>query len=130
QRADAYVVGARTAGQAREIDGISLFLLPSDTPGLRSQRQWRVDSLNVCLLSLDGVQLDQSALLGRAGEGYAVLSRVVDEATVALGGEMLGGMSAAFELTRNYLRERRQFGVAIGSFQALKHRAARLYIEL
>jgi alkylation response protein AidB-like acyl-CoA dehydrogenase len=55
---------------------------------------------------------------------------VIDEATVALTGEMLGGMSEAFDRTLGYLRERRQFGVAIGSFQALKHRAARLYIEL
>src|SRR4029079_4183659 len=63
-------------------------------------------------------------------EGHALLSRVIDEATVALTGEMLGGMAEAFDRTLAYLRERRQFGVAIGSFQALKHRAARLYIEL
>jgi len=55
---------------------------------------------------------------------------VVDEATAALTGEMLGGMAEALDRTVAYLRERRQFGVAIGSFQALKHRAARLYIEL
>jgi len=55
---------------------------------------------------------------------------VIDEATVALTGEMLGGMTEALDRTLAYLRERRQFGVAIGSFQGLKHRAARLYIEL
>jgi acyl-CoA dehydrogenase len=71
-----------------------------------------------------------SDALGPVGEGHALLGRVVDEATVALTGEMLGGMTEAFDRTLSYLRERRQFGVPIGSFQALKHRAARLYIEL
>jgi len=72
----------------------------------------------------------EADVLGRIGQGHALLGRVVDEATVALTGEMLGGMAEAFDKTLAYLRERRQFGVAIGSFQALKHRAARLYIEL
>jgi alkylation response protein AidB-like acyl-CoA dehydrogenase len=130
QLADGYVVAARTAGQDGERDGISLFVLSASSKGLKTQRQTRVDSLNVAELVLEGVELSESHLLGRAGEGYAVLSRVVDEATVALCGEMLGGMSEALERTRVYLRERRQFGVLIGSFQALKHRAARLFVEL
>jgi len=130
QLADGYVVAARTAGQHGERDGISLFVLPASSKGLKAQRQTRVDSLNAAELALEGVELSESSLLGRAGEGYALLSRVVDEGTVALCGEMLGGMTEAFERTRVYLRERRQFGVAIGSFQALKHRAARLYVEL
>jgi len=130
QLADGYVVAARTAGQDGDRDGISLFVLPSSSKGLNTQRQTRVDSLNVAELVLDGVALSESSLLGRAGEGYPVLSRVVDEATVALCGEMLGGMSEALERTRVYLRERRQFGVLIGTFQALKHRAARLFVEL
>ena len=74
--------------------------------------------------------MHEADVLGRIGQGHALLGRVVDEATVALTGEMLGGMAEAFDKTLAYLRERRQFGVAIGSFQALKHRAARLYIEL
>ncbi|MDB4988168.1 MAG: hypothetical protein JWN04_3346 [Myxococcaceae bacterium] len=130
QLADAYVVAARTSGSDGEQAGISLFVVPQAARGLKSERQWRVDSLNSSLLSFDDVELEEGALLGLAGEGYGALSRVVDEATVALCGEMLGGMSAAFDATRAYLRERRQFGVAIGSFQALKHRAAKLYIEI
>ena len=130
QLADGYVVAARTAGQDGEQEGISLFVLPPSSKGLTTQRQTRVDSLNVAELVLDGVALGESSLLGREGEGYPVLSRVVDEATVALCGEMLGGMSEALERTRVYLKERRQFGVLIGTFQALKHRAARLFVEL
>jgi alkylation response protein AidB-like acyl-CoA dehydrogenase len=125
-----YVVVARTAGADGAREGLSLFLLPADTRGLQSERQWRVDSLNSSLLGLDAVHVDTAQLLGTVDAGFSTLSRVLDEATVALCGEMLGGMSAAFDSTRAYLRERRQFGVPIGSFQALKHRAARLYVEL
>jgi len=128
--ADAYVVAARTAGQDGDRDGITLFLVPAQARGLASERQHRVDSLNVSQLTFEEVLVHEADVLGRVGQGHALLGRVVDEATVALTGEMLGGMAEAFDKTLAYLRERRQFGVAIGSFQALKHRAARLYIEL
>ena len=126
--ADAYVVSARTSGSGSE--GVSLFVVGKGAAGVRSERQTRVDSLNSSQLSFEAVAVQDADLLGPVGAGHALLSRVVDEATVALCGEMLGGMSAAFESTRTYLRDRRQFGVAIGTFQALKHRAARLYVEL
>ncbi len=128
--ADAYVVAARTEGQDGDRDGITLFLVPAQAHGLASERQHRVDSLNVAQLTFEDVLVREADVLGRAGQGHALLGRVVDEATVALAGEMLGGMTEALDRTLTYLRERRQFGVAIGSFQALKHRAARLYIEL
>jgi acyl-CoA dehydrogenase len=128
--ADAYVVAARTAGDDGDGSGIALFVVPAGTPGLSAVRQHRIDSLNVAQLVFDELVVGDDAELAAAGDGLGLLSRVVDEATVALAGEMLGGMSEALERTLAYLRERRQFGVAIGSFQALKHRAARLYIEL
>jgi len=128
--ADAYVVAARTAGDDGDADGIALFVVPATSPGVTSRRQHRIDSQNVAELAFDGVAVATGDALGAVGDGHALLARVVDEATVALAGEMLGGMSEAMERTLAYLRERRQFGVAIGSFQALKHRAARLYIEL
>ncbi|MET0343571.1 MAG: acyl-CoA dehydrogenase family protein [Polyangiales bacterium] len=128
--ADAYVVAARTSGNDGDKEGITLFVLPASTRGIQSERQVRVDSLNASLLTLEGVEAKDADVLGKVGEGHALLSRVVDEATVALAGEMLGGMVESFERTNAYLRERRQFNVVIGSFQALKHRAARLYIEL
>jgi alkylation response protein AidB-like acyl-CoA dehydrogenase len=125
--ADACVVAARATGQDGDRDGIALFLVPAHAPGLTSVRQHRVDSQNVAQLTFDEVIVSDADALGG---GHGLLSRVVDEATAALAGEMLGGMTEAFERTLAYLRERRQFGVAIGSFQGLKHRAARLYIEI
>jgi len=124
------VVAARTDGGDGEREGIALFLVPASARGVASERQYRVDSLNASQVTFDDVEVGEADLLGGAGAGYGLLGRVVDEATVALTGEMLGGMAEALERTLAYLRERRQFGVAIGSFQALKHRAARLYIEL
>jgi len=128
--ADAYVVAARTGGQDGDASGITVFLVPASARGIVSERQRRVDSLNVAQLTFEDVALGDGDALGTVGEGHGLLGRVVDEATVALAGEMLGGMTEAFERTMVYLRERRQFGVAIGSFQALKHRAARLFIEI
>jgi len=128
--ADAYVVAARTAGQDGDREGITLFIVPAQARGVASVRQHRVDSLNVAQVTFEDALVRDADVLGSAGQGHALLGRVVDEATVALTGEMLGGMTEAFDRTLTYLRERRQFGVPIGSFQALKHRAARLYIEL
>jgi acyl-CoA dehydrogenase len=76
------------------------------------------------------VAVGADATLGEAGQGGPLLARVLDRATVALTAEMLGGMQATFDMTLDYLKTRQQFGKPIGSFQALKHRAARLFIEL
>ena len=128
--ADAFVVVARSAGAERDADGISLFLVEREADGLRLERQHRVDSRNAALLHLDGVSVDASALIGEEGGGGDLLEEVVDFATVGLCAEMLGGMSEAFDRTLAYLKAREQFGVPIGSFQALKHRAAELFIEI
>ena len=102
--ADAIVVTARVDGAEDEPDGIGLFLVPRDAPGLRAERQWRVDSRACARLELRDVP-------------------------VGLCAEMLGGLSEAFDRTLAYLKVREQFGVPIGSFQALKHRAARMFVE-
>jgi len=122
--ADAIIVSAQTAG------GISLFLVPAGTSGVRCERQRRLDSRAAAVVSLDGVAVPGDALVGEEGQAGAVLERVVDRATVGLCADMLGGMSQAFDLTLDYLKEREQFGVRIGSFQGLKHRAAKLFIEI
>jgi alkylation response protein AidB-like acyl-CoA dehydrogenase len=130
QLADAYVVSARVSGSPGEREGIALFLVPAGTKGVSSVRQVRVDSLNTAIVRFANVELKDTAMLGTAAQGYALLGEAVDRATVALCGEMLGGMSEAFDRTLSYLKERKQFGAPIGSFQGLKHRAARLYIEI
>jgi alkylation response protein AidB-like acyl-CoA dehydrogenase len=130
QVADALVVSARTAGDDADADGIGLFLVPADAAGLTITRQTRVDHRGAALVGFDGVEVAADAAVGEVGNASALLERVIDRATVALGAEMLGGMSKAFELTLEYLKERKQFGVPIGSFQALKHRAANVFTEI
>lgn len=128
--ADAIVVVARSAGDDTDAAGLSLFLVPSGTAGLSIKRQQRVDSRAAAILEFDGLRVADDALLGAAGAGNAVLETVIDAATVGLCAEMLGGMQQAFDDTLAYLRQREQFGTVIGSFQGLKHRAARLFIEI
>jgi len=127
---DAFVVVARSSGAADERAGISLFLLEKGAAGLSVERQHRVDDRNAALVKLDGVELGADALLGGQGEGLTLLERVIDGATAGLCAEMLGSMSEAFERTLTYMKQRLQFGVPIGSFQALKHRAAEIFIEI
>ncbi len=128
--ADALMVSARTAGEQDDPNGITLFLVPQGAPGLAVTPQNRIDSRAVALVSLDGVKVGPENVVGSLGEGEQVLSQVVDCATVGLCAEMLGGMSQIFADTLAYLKIRQQFGVLIGSFQALKHRAARLFMEI
>ena len=122
--ADAIIVSARTSA------GISLFLVPGDASGVRRERQLRLDSRGAAVVSLDSVAVGADALVGDEGQAGGILEEVVDRATVGLCADMLGGMSQAFDLTLDYLKEREQFGVRIGTFQALKHRVAKLFIEI
>ena len=128
--ADALVVVARTSGGEADREGISLFLVPADAPGLEVVAQSRVDSRGCARIRLDDCTLGADALLGEAGGGLEPLEAVADLATAGLCAEMLGSMSEAFERTIEYLKQRTQFGVPIGSFQALKHRAAQCFIEI
>ena len=128
--ADAIIVSARTSDEDGDVDGITLFLIPKETTGMTITRQSRLDSRNVALVNLKDVEVSESNVVGAVGQGGQLLGRVVDMATVALCGEMLGGMTVAFERTLSYLKERVQFDVVIGSFQALKHRAANMFMEI
>jgi alkylation response protein AidB-like acyl-CoA dehydrogenase len=127
--ADWLVIAARTAGAPGDAAGITLFLLPRDASGIGIERQWRLDGRGAALVRLDGVRAGADAVVGGVDVGGTLLRRVVDRATIALTAEMLGGMCAAYEMTLAYLKTRVQFGQLIGTFQALKHRAVRLFIE-
>jgi acyl-CoA dehydrogenase len=128
--ADWLIVSARTAGAPGDPAGITLFLVPAGTPGVRVAPQRRVDSRKSAVVRLGEVRVGEDAVLGKTGAGGELLARVLDRATVALAAEMLGTMTAAFEMTMNYIRTRTQFGVPVGSFQVLKHRAAIMFIEM
>lgn len=128
--AEAYVVSARTALDADAEPGITLFLVPSNADGLHVERQWRMDSRNAARVILDDVRVERDHVLGEVNAGAVLLDAVLDRATIGLCAEMLGGMERAFEITLDYIKDREQFGVAVGSFQALQHRAARMFTEL
>jgi alkylation response protein AidB-like acyl-CoA dehydrogenase len=128
--ADMLIVTARTGGAVGDADGISLFLVPVTAPGITVSRRLMVDSRNVAAIRFESVELGEASLLGPPGGGMAVLEPLLDRARVGLAAEMLGLAGEAFERTLQYLKDRRQFGVPIGSFQALKHRAALMFCEL
>ncbi|MHA6195159.1 acyl-CoA dehydrogenase family protein [Pseudomonas wadenswilerensis] len=128
--ADAFVVAARTSGVAGQAQGISLFLVPADTPGLSVSALPLIDSRNCARLQLQQLCLGRDALLGEEGQGWAVLDGVLDRGRACLAAEMLGIAEHLFQTTLEYLKTRVQFDVPIGSFQALQHRAARLFVDL
>lgn len=127
---DQLVVVARTSGQASARDGLTLFLVDANAPGITRTRTRLVDSRNAARIRLEQVSVDSTAVVGELGRGADLLDQVLDRATIALSSEMLGSAQEVFERTIAYLKERKQYGVPIGSFQALKHRAAQLYGEL
>jgi alkylation response protein AidB-like acyl-CoA dehydrogenase len=128
--ADHLIVAARTSGETSEKNGISLFLLPSNSIGLSCNRTILADSRNAATIAFNSVRIPASALVGELDNGWESLAVALDRARVYLTAEMLGGATECFDRTISYLNEREQFGVKIGSFQALKHRAAILYVNL
>jgi len=128
--ADAFIVAARTSGQAGDRDGISLFLVPADAPGLQVSAMKTLDSRNHANLVLKDVRVGAEALLGAEGAGFAALDAALDRGRVCLAAEMLGATQSLFDTTVEYLKTRVQFDVPIGSFQALQHRAAWCYAHL
>ncbi|MGH6625231.1 MAG: acyl-CoA dehydrogenase family protein [Burkholderiaceae bacterium] len=130
EQAGLFLVSARTAGATDAEGGISLFLVPKDAPGLRLRGYGKVDGGRAAELVLDGVQLGAQALLGAEGAGFATLELAIGHGVLALCAEALGAMDVAKSHTLEYLRTRKQFGVPIGSFQALQHRMADLLLEI
>lgn len=128
--ADLLVVAARTSGQAGETSGITLFLVLGNAKGLSRQKLKSLDSRGVANLTFENVEVGTDAVLGTMDQGFALLEAILDRARVGLATEMLGSATQAFETTLDYLKTRVQFGQTIGTFQALQHRAARMYTDL
>jgi alkylation response protein AidB-like acyl-CoA dehydrogenase len=124
------IVVARTSGVAGDRHGLSLFLVDPASPGVGVERTIMVDSRNAARVRFAQVRCGADALLGACDEGFAPLDAVLDSARICVAAELLGVIREAFASTVAYLKERVQFGVPIGSFQALQHRAARLYAEI
>lgn len=130
EQADLFVVSARTSGNVDDEAGISLFLVPAKAAGLTVRGCPAIDGGRVAELTLNRVQLGAEALLGTEGQGHATLERAIGRGVLALCAESLGAMEAAKAATLEYLRTRKQFGMLIGSFQALQHRMADLLLEI
>ncbi|WP_300575697.1 acyl-CoA dehydrogenase family protein [Phenylobacterium sp.] len=128
--ADLLVVSARTSGKPGDTDGITLFLVPGDAKGVSRKRLHLADSRGAANITFDGVEVGEDAVLGEVDKGYALLEKTLDRARAGLCAEMLGSALQAFEVTLDYLKVRVQFGQVIGSFQALQHRAAKMFTDL
>lgn len=124
------LVSARVSGQPLDEQGIALFLVPGNAKGLSWRSYQRFDGGRASELQLDQVALGDDALVGSVEEGFALLSRISDYAVLALASESIGAMDVAKQQTLEYLQTRKQFGVPIGSFQALQHRMADLLLEV
>lgn len=127
--AERLLVVARVADSDAS-DALAVFMVDPAAPGVQLERTIMVDSRNAARVRLDGVALAADALLGTPEAGAAALEAVLDRARGCLAAEALGVIGEAFDRTVAYLKERVQFGVAIGSFQALQHRAARLFVDI
>ncbi len=128
--ANLLIVAARTAGHADDNEGITLFLVDPALAGVNIERTPMLDSHNAARVNFEKVRLEADCVLGKVGEGAACLAAVLDAGRAAAAAELLGLADEVFGRTVAYLKERKQFGRAIGEFQGLQHRAAELYCEL
>ena len=126
--ADFVLVSARTGGRVSDTDGISLFLVKRDAPGLTVSEYQTQSGGRAGELRLEAVAVDDADVVGEVGQAHAALERATDAAIAGLCAESLGIATALNEATLNYLKTRKQFGVPIGTFQALQHRMADMYI--
>jgi alkylation response protein AidB-like acyl-CoA dehydrogenase len=128
--AELLLVSARTRGDQRDEFGISLFLVPGNAAGIRARGYGRIDGGHAAELEFNDVRVGADALLGEEGHAYPILERFTGFGVLALAGEAIGAMDKAKNDTLEYLRVRKQFGVPIGSFQALQHRMADMLLEI
>jgi pimeloyl-CoA dehydrogenase small subunit len=125
-----FIVSARLSGGQRDRDGLALFVVDAAAKGVSTRGYGTVDGLRAAEVTLTGVRVDAGAAIGEPGKAYPLIERVVDTAIAALAAEAVGAMTAMHEQTVDYMKTRKQFGVTIGSFQALQHRAAEMLVAL
>ena len=125
--ANKIIVVGRTSGKDNEREGITLLILDRESAGVSVTRTTMADSRNAANINFDSVS---GELLGEEGKGAEILDKILDAGRILIAAEMLGGIQECFERTVEYLKTREQFGVPIGSFQALKHRAAQMFCEV
>lgn len=119
--ADKLIVSARTSGNRRDKDGITLFLVDRDADGVTLRSYATQDGLRAAEVHLENVLVGADAVIGEVGNGLAVVEAAADKASIALSAEAAGAMQALVEATTEYLKTRTQFGAAIGRNQVLQH---------
>ena len=127
--ADLLLVAARTAGSDQDRHGVTLFAVPRDAAGLTATPERLADASIAARVTLDGVTLDADAVIGEVDAGREPLDQLLRAGRAGAAAEMLGVAAGASDMTLSYLKQRKQFGTLIGSYQALQHRAAHLYSE-
>ena len=127
--ADMLIIPARTSGNLRDENGISLFLVDSKSSGISSRHYSTVDGRKASEISLEKVKVDSDSLLGKKDQGYEELEKAIDLATLAICAEAVGVMEVLYKTTVEYTKIRKQFGQAIGKFQVLQHRMVDMFME-
>lgn len=130
ENADTLFVTARTKGDRRDKSGIGVFLVPANTKGVKKKSYPTQDGLRAADITFTGVHVGADAAIGNPEDALALIERVVDDARVALCAEAVGLMDKSLSTTLEYIKTRKQFGVAIGSFQSVQHRAADMFVAL
>ena len=128
--ADLIILLARTSGSKGDITGLTLFLIDGASTEMERVKLDMADSRNYANINCNNLKVSSSNVLGDMETGGEIVEDILDIGRIAMASEMLGNSEAAFEATLNYLKQRKQFGVLIGSFQALQHRAAEMFCEI
>ena len=129
-QADYLIVSARSSGARRDQNGISLFLVDAAATGVSRREYPTLDGMRAAEITLDNVLVSADRVLGAPGNGILLIDAIVDIGIAALSAEAVGALEAVHQMTVDYLKTRKQFGVAIGSFQVLQHRSVDMFVAL
>ncbi len=127
--ADLLVVPARTSGEQKDQQGITLFLVPADAAGISRRDYPTVDGFRASEITFESVKVAGENVLGQVDEGYGALEKAIDYSILAVGAEAVGAMEVLYKTTVEYCKTREQFGQPIGKFQVLQHRMVDMFIE-
>jgi pimeloyl-CoA dehydrogenase small subunit len=130
ENADTLIVTVRTKGERRDKSGVGVFLVPANAKGVTKKSYPTQDGLHAADISFTGVEVGADAAIGDPENALPLIERVVDDARIALCAEAVGLMDESLKTTVEYIKTRKQFGVAIGTFQSLQHRASDMFVAL
>ena len=127
--ANKIIVSARTSGSQLDENGITLFVIDSDTSGLNKTNYKTVDGRRASDLTIENLSVSQDDIIGELDAGFKILDSAIDKAILAISAEAVGAMEVLYKATVEYAKTREQFGTAIGKFQVLQHRMVDMFME-